>query len=524
MKVDGTFIAEGRIVSKLDLREWHIYAMLVVVSVGISLWSVYQDNVINDDGVWYLEVASLFTAGEWRSAYSHYPWPFYPLLISLVSQATGLGLEYAAHLLNALLYPLVVIFFVRLVQELGADRQVTIAAGIIILIYPGLNDYRSMIIRDAGYWAFFLLSSLLFMRYFVRPQWRYALGWALSMLLATLFRVEGFIFFLFLPLVTLVRRDLTWARRWVLLAKASSLLGVVALVNLIAMSIVPQWSLRRAGRLVEVIDWLANASSITLQSWSEKADLLERTLLGTGSMKYTVAVVVGGLLVFLVLKFIEVLTPVYAVLTAYALKKKTRFRLPHAHLVLVWLAILNVLILIGFVSRFYLLQGRYLVALCLLVMLPIPFVVVSIFREWSTAREGRLRKNWLFPVVCVFLLIVAVDGLVSFGADKRYMKQAGTWVKNERGGTGTVFANELALLYYAGEQGITTKARDFSWDHAIAVIKDGDEVDYYAIRVKRKHPEREQEVEKILGEPVKQFVNNRGDKVLVFVGKHAVGS
>ncbi len=157
-------------------------------------------------------------------------------------------------------------------------------------------------------------------------------------------------------------------------------------------------------------------------------------------------------------------------------------------------------------------------------MLPMPFVIVSIFREWSTAREGRLRKNWLFPVVCVFLLIVAVDGLVSFGPDKRYIKQAGTWVKNERGGTGTVFANEQALLYYAGEQGITTKARDFSWDHAIAVIKDGDEVDYYVIRVKRKHPEREQEVEKILGEPVKQFVNYRCDKALVFVGKHAVGS
>jgi hypothetical protein len=61
----------------LDPRSWPLYATIAFLSLLISAWSVYQDNVINDDALWYLEAAGLFSAGEWISAYNRYPWPLY---------------------------------------------------------------------------------------------------------------------------------------------------------------------------------------------------------------------------------------------------------------------------------------------------------------------------------------------------------------------------------------------------------------------------------------------------------------
>jgi hypothetical protein len=124
----------------------------------------------------------------------------------------------------------------------------------------------------------------------------------------------------------------------------------------------------------------------------------------------------------------------------------------------------------------------------------------------------------------MLFVVLAVDGLVSFGPDKGYMKQAGEWIKETRRDTDTVFANEQILLYYAGEQDITAKQQNYSWEHTVSVLREGKKIDYYAIRVSRKFPAREEEVEAVLGEPVMRFSNRRGDKVLVFAGKKTESS
>ena len=486
--------------------------MVVFLSLAVSAWRVYQDNVINDDAVVYLEAAEVFASGGW----TWHGWPLYALLIAMVHWATGLGLESAAHVVNAGLYALVAVFFVRLVQVLSEDGQVTAVAAIVVLLYPGLNDYRSMIIRDPGYWAFFLLATILFMQFFVEPRWRYAVGWAVSMLVAALFRVEGFILLFFLPFIALARRELSWSRRFVVVGQASVVLVVIMLVQVMVGVLVPGWSLQNTGRLASVVDWLGHIGTVTVDSLSARSSLINETL---GLGKYAWAFVVGGLLGFLVLKWVKVLTPVYAVLFAYAVRIRAWSRVPHVHLVWIWLIILNVLILFAFTSKYFVLQGRYLVALCLLLLLPVSFVLVSIYRRWTFAKGRGLRERWVLPVVIVLLLGVAIDGLYSFGPDKNYIKEAGLWVKGKRSGADTVFANDQILLYYAGESGITTNSRDYSWDYARMVMRERSGVDYYAIRVSRREPEREKEVLEVLGKPLKRFENAWGDKVLVFAGR-----
>lgn len=511
-------------IPKLDPRSWSLYATIAFLSLVISIWSVYQDNVINDDAVWYLEAARLFTQEEWRAAYSAYAWPLYPLLISLVSQVTGLTLEYAAHLLNAILHALTVVVFVKLAWELSGDREVTVAAAILILIYPTLNEYRSIITRDAGYWAFFLLGVLLYIKYFSRPSWRHAISWALSMLVATLFRFEGVVFLLFVPLAALVRRDLAWGKKIGLVGQASSVMLVFMPIYFLVTIVLTQFSFTILAALRHPVRMLGRANFLIIEGLSEKADVLGSTVLSGSPKEYAVTMAIAGIIVILVIKFIKVMTPIYVLLMVYAVKKKIRFALPNAHPVWVWLIILNVLILVVFVSKYYFLQGRYMVPLCFLVLLPISFVLASIYRGWCGADKHRFKNRWGFAVACMLLVVVTVDGFVSFGPDKVYIKQAGAWVKQARGESGIVFANDQVLFYYAGEKGVTAQRRNYSWAHTLSVVRDQTEIDYYAIRVSRKFPAREKEVEAILGEPVKRFANRRGDRVLVFAGRKSANS
>ena len=78
-------------------------AVAVLGSLALSLTAVWQDPVINRDGVLYLLAARQLVAGDWLAALALHPLPGYPLLLAGASVLPGLGAEAAAHGLNAVL-------------------------------------------------------------------------------------------------------------------------------------------------------------------------------------------------------------------------------------------------------------------------------------------------------------------------------------------------------------------------------------------------------------------------------------
>ena len=152
--------------------EDHIRILAVLISFALSAWAQYSDGIVNRDGILYLEAAAQLEQGQWSAALAVYTWPFYSALIALMSYLTGLGVEPAAHLLDALLFALMVWAFINVVAELGGDRKTLVAAALVVLLAPQLNEHRSDIFRDNGYWAFYLLSLWLFIKYMLRSKIR----------------------------------------------------------------------------------------------------------------------------------------------------------------------------------------------------------------------------------------------------------------------------------------------------------------------------------------------------------------
>jgi len=409
--------------TKLLHRFVDIRVLAVLVSIILSAWAVFLDDVVNNDGTLYLHIAELLDRGEWQAAFQLYKWPFYPFLISLVAKVPGLDYEYAAHLLNAALTALTVVCFISLVRELGGEKTTILAAAIVILLYPGANEYRSFIIKDTGYIAFYLLSLLYFFRSLRSPGWGQVVAWTSSILVAALFRIEGFVFVAMLPLLFYLDRR---AGQGIGVGGFSVLVGAA-----FGLVVVLAWWF--GGGITapdpktigpETIGLLQSLWERTTTAMSTKITLLGETLLTKQASDHAPIVFFASLLVILLTEILGRLTLVNAALVGHALYHRLIFPMTRAKTNWIWLILLNLAILTILVLVRQFVPGRFPLAISLTLMLAVPFSLVALYEHWRDQRTKRQAKNWLFPAVCVLILLFGLDGLYS-PTNKAYLKEAG---------------------------------------------------------------------------------------------------
>ncbi|MGH8728442.1 MAG: hypothetical protein ACREV9_09850 [Burkholderiales bacterium] len=479
-------------------RERRLILLALAASLALSALSVWQDIIINSDGVLYLEAARAFGESGVSDAFAIYRWPFYSWLIFLFAGASGIGLENSAHILDALFFALIVFAFIALVRQLGGGYEVLVAAAIVLLAYAKLNEYRSFVVRDAGFWAFYLAAILLFLRNFKHA--RAGLGWAAAMLTATLFRIEGMVFLLLLPLAYLFHRDLPASDRFKLVARA-----YVPHLALLAIAFALYWLVdwREPGRLLDPLVYADRLSGIG-ERIGGKAEALGSAVLTPYSDHWALTALLWGLAGVLFTSIVHGISLLYTALALHGVRKIETNRGVLA--VLLYVVALNVLILAThFITSFFL-TGRFTVALALVVMLAVPFSVATLYRDFEQ------RKNrWIFPVVCVLIAYTAVDGFVSLSPSKDYLKEAGVWLKQNTAKDALIYAEDSRISYYAEKR--------HDWNNSTNVLADGkwEKYDYIAVEVGRKNPQREAELVAAIGtEPAARFANKRNDRVLVF--------
>lgn len=166
-----------------------------ICSTLFSLWAVFRLDLVNNDAIVYLRTAEAYTQGGFNAALQTYGWPFYSIFIAWIQQISSLSYQQSAFLLNSAFFIVICSAFIKLVQLLGANTRVQWWSALLILVYPQLNNYRDFIIRDIGYWAFYLLAIVALASYIQQRKNRHLFLWTLYITMATLFRVEG-IFFL----------------------------------------------------------------------------------------------------------------------------------------------------------------------------------------------------------------------------------------------------------------------------------------------------------------------------------------
>ena len=497
--------------------------MAVFISLFLSFINVITDDLINSDGILYSEVADKMLAGDWQGAIAQFTWPFYPLLVGVVSKLSFLNFEITAQLINAGLLALLAYMFIRCSQLMGGDRLVAICAGVLLLTNVTLNGYRDLIIRDHGYWALFFTALFFFLQYNQTKLTKYALGFGISMLIAILFRVEGIVFALLVPLILLFQNT-SWRER--LYQSVLPLLpliaaGGVALIILFTSPVLMNKIFAASqsdGGLLGPLSYFQTTFDGIFQGIIEKGDLIEEFVFDVNARNMGTASIITILIMMLVVKVVSACGYIplfFSLFTTF--NSRLRNRITSLNIIAGFMLI-NLMVLTTVVASKTFLTPRYAMTLALLISLLAAFGLADFFQAQSSQHVVWRKRGKIFLIVIFSYMFL--DGFISFSAGKTYLRESSQWLKENAPAEARLFSNEESLYYYSGRK-VNRETLNFAYNETrFARLPNVGEAllyDYIAIKVGRKQKGFEQKVIAWVGsQPVYRSKNKRGDMMLIF--------
>lgn len=427
----------------------------------ISLLSLCTDGLVNRDGILYIQTAQVFNESGFIASFNQYKWPFYSIMISFCHSITALSFEHSAYLLNIIFLLVLVDAFVQLYWEINSKIKYRWMPALIILAYTGLNDYRPMIIRDFGYWAFLFKALLYFVRANKYENLKSYTLWQIYIIASFLFRVEGFVFMLVLPLFCLVKK------RTVI----PFFYSVFLLLVPFAIMIYLDWSGFIGGRVAEIFAYL----DVTLyySQFLEYAQIVAQYALSHHAESNAVLFVTSGLLGVL---FIQAITKLGFLYIAIGVLGKFRYNiLDHFKYTFInWMIGLSFIILFVFFGHSKVISGRYVIQITLFLLFYVTYYSECILKEIKVKE----RSLWMI-FFGSFLFINLVIGIHHSNSNKRYIEIMGDWVKNNIPDSASMVVIDIRLYYYSNgvfnkNIDITNKLTLEMYEYTLLKIKKGE--------------------------------------------------
>lgn len=428
-------------VSQINRIRW----LTVIVSLLLSWLALALNDQPNHDAYEYVRAAEIALQSGISDAYAHYQWAHYSLLLAGIHVLTGLDMFSAAHLLNAALFALLSVAFVNLVAAATPSRRVVWLSAFIILAFPLLNEFRSLIIRDIGFIAFSLLAMLQLLRLWLTLRLRHGIFFVLACLAATLFRPEAIVFWALTPLALFFNREQSPGAKRRAFALTTGLSVLVAAVVVVLVASAGQIELTQLLRSFAGI-YQPFADNIA-QLLGDNTYELSRSVFGDYAAQfvdhYTHFFLLAGLLGLLLVFLIDGLGLAVTPLLLYGVSRRLH-RLPRgATAVFVAWLLTALVILTGFILLTRFTTGRYTLLFCLILLLWLPFIVD---RAWSLAAANQQLKRFAW-IVGFLALFSAVDAHISFGASKAHLDQATAWLLQNTRADVTLVTNEIRVAY-----------------------------------------------------------------------------
>lgn len=487
--------------------------------VLIATWVMYiQHGWITDDSVMYFEVARLFAAGEWRQGFALYSWPFYPVLIALIHQTSGLAIQHAAQILNAIFFGITTYSFTQLIRLAGGNK-LTIACGALLLFSSPyiVGDILPMLLRDQGFWAFSLTSLIFFLKFHRDGKLKDAIYWQISIILAALFRIEAVTFLILLPLSIFSKPSIPLREKLLLIFKSHIITLSTIAIFLFTLMAMPSLKLADFGRIQELAMVFHKVYFQVTQGLAEKAELMGNMVLGRYLDGYGLLGISLTLIGIVLYKTAS--TAGWITIALLAVTKKEKPPLLHQDAIKVFcgagiLAWLNasIILLTAFV-----LSSRYLIPLGFILMILAAFGFAS-FAGYLTSKDKKdAAKKWLAILAILVLALSLLKNVLPYDGSHNYEQNAAQWLKTHNTRNGSVFISDPKVRYYADEAYI---GRQDDWQFTLEAIQDKSIHHHYflLISVNGKSPEQEVFLKEALPQHrlVNKFTNGSKKSVLIF--------
>lgn len=422
------------------------FGAVFALSLIFNFIALQTNNTINHDGIFYIDAAKAFIREGVRETFEVYSWPFFSIIVATLHKLTGLSLETTAHTINAIFVSTACVMFLKLYQEITENKKSLWVAAFIILSFASINKYRADIMRDSGYWFFFLTSLYFFIKNFHSPTAKTAIYWQIFSFFAFLFRVEGLFLILYAPLAMLFKNT-TFSKKLKTFFQLYSIY---------------------AGALISILIYLAFQEHpldlsyrrfLEIQSYLNPSEFINRFNLSTEKLgaifyyeyqnldKYfsTLALILStSLLTYLLIKLITCLSFPYFFILIYSLKKRLIPATTNNKLILFIVSGLTLFLFIYSINT-PLLTPRYTTTIVLLLLLLITQSSESIIKSSYVRSHKGVASTILFIILTTQ---IAAPLISTSGDSKAYIREAGLWIKENISNNTPMITNEFKAAYY----------------------------------------------------------------------------
>ncbi len=425
--------------SQKEFYYWGIF-----LSFFLSGLSLLLSSGVGNDGILYLRGAEIYHAQGLRATMALYPWPFYSIVISGVHSLLGVSYITAAKVLNVFFQAWTVYFFLRLVFHFNKAASVGFWALLCILCYGPFNALRHYLLRDFGYWAFYL-SALWTALHFLKTQKQFYL-WAagLSMGLALLFRIEGVLIALAIILPFLLMPGFSMRQRWVntLILAWPFFLGAIIFFCL------GSPALAGGGRLQDISHFALHGFSDLMAQQKQAIALLEQAW----GPHYVFAKITPMYYSMLIAYFISVLISatgvIYSLIAGYGLFKRRLLMSRAEKYLFSSLMVSQLLVFFIFLAQRLFLELRYVMSFSFILLIWVPVALEALYQRSFMRPKTIYRQGYLMLIAAVFILSL-LQGFVHFkGASKGYIYQGISFLKSRVQEQDRILVNNAMVLYY----------------------------------------------------------------------------
>ncbi len=414
-------------------------------SLLLSAWAFLFPQPLNDDAFAYARTAQIFLDEGLAAAFAHQPWAGFGVLAGLAG-LTGVPPIQAALAVNALFFALLAYAFVGVARQLDPAPGAAALAALTVLVYPELNEFRHMVIRDTGFWALSLLGLWQFMLFRRSRSAGRALAFCACLGLAALFRPEALLYLAAVPPALLFDRGRPAADNRRAMLRLYGLMGGSGLAVLLALRLAGADPFAPAAEFLAVYrpfladllvpDEAAAAAAADAIFGSDHASDVSRP--------YVTAAVLTGLLAVLFVTVFHAVGGPYFWLLLYGARRGF-VRLPPAAAPLAACALANLLLLVAFLYLTRFLSSRYAIMLGLMLALQVPFVARGIL----DAVRGSPLRDFAVRMLVLFFFYCALDAHVTFGPRNAWLAEAAAFAAADPA-PGLV-TNSRFIAYHSGK-------------------------------------------------------------------------
>lgn len=441
-------------VSRLALLEEHPFLPLLFIlglSILIKAVLIFQADIINDDGIRYVNAAHELFQGNIAAAFVHEKMLGFVLLLGL-THAVVPDWFLAGKLLSsaALIVTTIPLYF--LAQQLFGRRAALLTATA-FTVAPIINDKCTAVIKDPLFLCLAVLSLCLMLLALEKSRWCFSLAAGFLCLFSVLVRPEGSVLFLvvamflgilavFLPQSRSLNLKLVAA--FCLPTFTASMIAIIMFISgAIAMDTLP--GIHEKFAYYFQLDVMNNYKVI----YQHLKEVEENFPGGQWSNDFFESARGNICLIYLfglMQSYGKLLFPVFVIPLIWGLRLESKW---NRQLVL-FLTVLTSFLLMDYL---YLLSRNYLSGRYLLLPVVLGFVLVGhgMDRISISLSNLRFRKTAFTAVLILCVLLPVGRAFVKVSHEKEEIKAAGVWLRDNRNMAHTkLIVSDERIAFYAG--------------------------------------------------------------------------